>query len=125
MKLRLRIVALVLVISALLLAVSASAASAAYYGITWLDWAYVGAEKITWSEYEELKQVATQPKSHDWGCGNMWESTHYVFGVWYCGSPSSSSHSPALEGYGVPAEPVAWNDSTGGQDLWAWEYVWE
>lgn len=118
---KLRTTALALVISALLLAVSASAASA-YSGKVWLNWGAVPGHGITYSGFTHLKQVSTQPRSYYWGCGNMWTGSHYVFGTWYCGGPEGAANSPDLGGNGEYAEPVALNEEGREQQLWAWEY---
>jgi len=106
----------------LALGVSASSALAGYYGKVWLNWGSVSAGQITWSGFTYLKQVGTQPKSYNAGCGNQWDGYKYIWSQWYCAPPQYSVNSPLLGGGGYYTEPVAWNDSGAGQQLWAWEY---
>lgn len=121
-RLRLRAVALALVISGFLLALTAGAAFAGYYGNVWLNWVYTGPEHYQYSGYTHLKEVGVEPGSYDWGCANMWKETAFIFGSWYCGSPGHSVDTPELGGEGRWAEPVVVNKSSYQQQLWGWEY---
>lgn len=117
-----RSVALGMLVAAILFVLSAGVAYAGYYGQTWLNWGSVGGGRITYTGFTHLKQVGTEPRNYDWGCGNMWNGANYVFSEWYCGNPGYARYSPDLSGIGVSAEPVAWNDNPSEQQLWAWEY---
>ncbi len=87
-----------------------------------MRWVYTSGGTIQWSGFTHLKQVGAQPKTYDWGCGNMWNGSNYVFGGWYCADVGSAIYTANFGGEGVWAEPVVWNDNPTGQALWGWEY---
>lgn len=113
--------AVVFLLVACMVAMSAATASAGYYGKIWLNWVYTNGKSLQSTGYTHLKQSEVQARSYPWGCTNMWLGTKYV-GPWYCTAPPNAIYTPVYADAGVWAEPVAWNESGSGQQLWDWEY---
>lgn len=118
-----RAIVLSFVISAVLSGIFAGAALAGFYGAVWAEWINTQGGHSLYAAYSHLKQVGAEPRTYDWGCGNMaLGSGGTEFSVWYCGSPGNSANTPELSGEGVWAQAAVWNDNPSYQELWGWRY---
>jgi hypothetical protein len=97
--------------------------AAANTGKVWLDWVYMNAAGKKRASARWSLKAEAQPLYHSWACANMYynETETTVFSYWYCGAPKTDGTTPELS-QGTWSQPAAWNDSSYGQEVWAWIY---